>query len=59
MGWIWDAIGVFVFLGFTLEAITGFDRTVIALALGAQLLPIATLVPILVPLSVCLGLMMK
>ncbi len=56
--WVWIAIGVFVFLGFTLEAITGFGGTVIALALGAQLLPIATLVPILVPLSVCLGLTM-
>jgi uncharacterized membrane protein YfcA len=58
MEWIWIAIGAFVFLGFTLEAITGFGGTVIALALGAQLLPIATLVPILVPLSVCLGAVM-
>ena len=55
---IWIAVGAFVFLGFTLEAITGFGGTVIALAMGAQLLPIQTLVPILVPLSVCLGIVM-
>ena len=41
-----------------MEAITGFGGAVIALAMGAQLLPIQTLVPILVPLSVCLGIVM-
>ena len=55
---VWLALGGFIFLGFTLEAITGFGGTVIALALGAQLLPIATLVPVLVPLSVSLGVAM-
>lgn len=52
---VWVALGCFIFLGFTLEAITGFGGTVIALALGALLLPIPVLVPILVPLSLAMG----
>ncbi len=52
---VWFAIGTFIFAGFTVEAVTGFGGTIIALALGAQLIPIDILVPILVPLSVCLG----
>ncbi len=55
---IWFLLGLFIFAGFTLEAITGFGGTVIALALGALLLPIGTLVPLLVPLSMVLGLVM-
>lgn len=58
MDGVWIVLGVFIFAGFTLEALTGFGGTVIALALGALLLPIAILVPILVPLSVCLGCVM-
>lgn len=55
---VWVLLGLFIFAGFTLEAITGFGGTVIALALGALLLPIGTLVPLLVPLSMALGLVM-
>lgn len=54
----WIALGGFILLGFALEAITGFGGTVIALALGALLLPIATLVPVLVPLSLAMGLVL-
>lgn len=54
----WIALGGFILLGFTLEAITGFGGTVIALALGALLLPIATLVPVLVPLSLAMGIVL-
>lgn len=52
------ALGGFILLGFTLEAITGFGGTVIALSLGALLLPIPVLVPILVPLSLSMGLVL-
>lgn len=53
--WVWLAIGGFVFVAFTLEAITGFGSTVIALALGALLVPIESLLPVLVPLSLGLS----
>lgn len=52
---VWVALGGFILLGFTLEAITGFGGTVVALALGALLLPLPVLVPILVPLSLAMG----
>jgi uncharacterized membrane protein YfcA len=55
---VWAWLGLFILAGFTLEAITGFGGTVIALALGALWLPIGTLVPLLVPLSMALGLAM-
>jgi hypothetical protein len=58
MDWTWIGLGVFILCGFTLEVISGFGGTVIALALGALVLPIATLVPVLVPLSMTLGLAM-
>ena len=48
---VWAAIGGFIFVAFTLEVITGFGSTVIALALGALLVPIESLLPVLVPLS--------
>src|SRR5690554_483941 len=48
--WLW--IGLFVLLSYTVEAVTGFGSLVIALALGALLLPVAELVPVLVPLHV-------
>lgn len=54
----WILVGIFVFVGYSLEVITGFGGTIIALALGALLLPIDLLVPILVPLSMLLGLVM-
>lgn len=52
---VWAAIGGFVFVAFTLEAITGFGSTVIALSLGALLVPIDSLLPVLVPLSLFLS----
>lgn len=52
---VWIAIGGFIFLAFTLEAVTGFGSIVIALALGAQLVPLESLMTILVPLSVCMS----
>lgn len=55
MDGVWITLGCFILLGFTLEAITGFGGTVIALALGALLLPIPVLLPILVPLSLAMG----
>lgn len=48
------ALGAFILLAYTLEAITGFGSVVIALSLGALLLPIEQLLPILVPLNVCM-----
>lgn len=50
---VWVAIGAFIFLAFTLEAITGFGSIVIALSLSAQLVPIDAVLPVLLPLSVC------
>jgi uncharacterized membrane protein YfcA len=52
---VWCAIGGFVFVAFTLEAITGFGSTVIALSLGALLVPINSLLPVLVPLGLVLS----
>lgn len=52
---VWVAIGAFIFIAFTLEAITGFGSIVIALALGALLVPIGQLVPILASLSVVMS----
>jgi uncharacterized membrane protein YfcA len=52
---VWIAIGAFIFLAYTLEAITGFGSIVIALSLSAQLVPIDVVLPVLVPLSVCMS----
>lgn len=52
MEWAWIALGVFILLAYTLEAITGFGSVVIALSLGALVLPIAQLLPVLVPLNI-------
>jgi uncharacterized membrane protein YfcA len=46
------ALGGFILLAYTLEAITGFGSIVIALSLGALLLPIDQLLPVLVPLNI-------
>lgn len=48
--WIW--LGLFILLAYTIEAITGFGSIVIALSLGALLLPIPAMLPVLVPLSI-------
>lgn len=51
--WLW--IGLFILLAYTVEAITGFGSLVIALSLGALVLPIPELMPVLVPLNVCMS----
>jgi uncharacterized membrane protein YfcA len=48
--WIW--LGVFILLAYTVEAITGFGSLVIALSLGALILPIPAMLPVVVPLNV-------
>ncbi|WP_339801090.1 sulfite exporter TauE/SafE family protein [uncultured Marinobacter sp.] len=51
--WLW--LGLFILLAYTIEAITGFGSIVIALSLGAMLLPIPELLPVLVPLNVLMS----
>lgn len=51
--WLWVAL--FILLAYTVEAITGFGSLVIALSLGALLLPIPELMPVLVPLNVLMS----
>jgi uncharacterized membrane protein YfcA len=46
------ALGAFILLAYTLEAVTGFGSIVIALSLGALLIPIEQLLPVLVPLNI-------
>lgn len=48
--WIW--LGVFILLAYTVEAVTGFGSLVIALSLGALILPIPEMMPVVVPLNV-------
>ncbi|MBB3047588.1 hypothetical protein FHR99_001854 [Litorivivens lipolytica] len=50
--WLWLAL--FVFVAYTIEAVTGFGSIVIALSLGALLLPIPEMLPVLVPLNICM-----
>ena len=52
---VWVAVGGFIFIACTLEAITGFGSTVIAISLGALLVPIDSLLPVLVPLGLVLS----
>lgn len=47
--------GVLVLVAKMVEAVTGFGSTIIALTLGAQLYPIETLLPVLVPLNIVLS----
>ena len=51
--WVW--LGLFILIAYTIEAITGFGSIVIALSLGALLLPIPDMLPVLVPLNVCMS----
>lgn len=51
--WVW--VGLFVLLSYTTEAMTGFGSIVIALSLGALVLPLDTLMPVLVPLNLLLS----
>ncbi len=46
------ALGASILLAYTLEAITGFGSIVIALSLGALVLPIDQVLPVLVPLNI-------
>lgn len=48
----WLLLGAFIFLAYTVEAVTGFGGIVIALSLGALFLPIPELMPVLVPLNI-------
>ncbi|AFU98443.1 sulfite exporter TauE/SafE family protein [Simiduia agarivorans] len=48
----WTLIGLFILISYTLEAITGFGSIVIALSLGALILPMDQLLPVLVPLNI-------
>ncbi|WP_152224053.1 sulfite exporter TauE/SafE family protein [Pseudomonas sp. SCB32] len=48
------ALGGFILLAYTLEAVTGFGSVVVALSLGALLMPIDVLLPILVPLNIAM-----
>lgn len=50
--WLW--LGLFVFVAYTIETVTGFGSIVIALSLGALLLPISDMLPVLVPLNICM-----
>ena len=49
------ALAVIVLLAHMTEAITGFGSTLLALGLGAQLYPISSLVPVLIPLNLGLS----
>ncbi|MDH4584876.1 sulfite exporter TauE/SafE family protein [Pseudomonas sp. BN415] len=51
----WLALGGFILLAYTLEAVTGFGSTIVALSLGALLLPIHDLLPVLVPLNILMS----
>jgi uncharacterized membrane protein YfcA len=51
--WFW--VGLFVLLAYSVEAMTGFGSIVIALSLGALLLPISELLPVLVPLNIVMS----
>lgn len=51
--WLW--LGLFILLAYTIEAVTGFGSLVIALSLGALILPIAAIMPVVVPLNVLMS----
>jgi uncharacterized membrane protein YfcA len=51
MEWLW-LLAIFVLFAYTVEAVTGFGSLVIALSLGALLLPVPALLPVLVPLNI-------
>lgn len=51
--WIW--VGAFILLAYTVEAITGFGSLVIALSLGALLLPLSQLIPVMIALNVLMS----
>lgn len=48
----WVLLAVFIFLSYTTETITGFGSIVIAVSLGALVLPIPEMLPVVVPLNI-------
>lgn len=50
----WLLLALFIFIAFTTEAMTGFGSIVIALSLGALVLPIVNILPVLVPLNIAM-----
>ncbi len=48
----WILLGLFILIAYTTEAMTGFGSIVIALSLGALVLPIDAMLPVLVPLNI-------
>lgn len=54
----WIALGGAIAIAYTVEAALGFGSIVIALALGALVLPMSALLPVLVPLSTVMNALM-
>lgn len=48
----WILLGIFIFISYTTETMTGFGSIVIAISLGALVLPIPEMLPIVVPLNI-------
>lgn len=51
----WVLLGLFIFVSYTTEAMTGFGSIVIAVSLGALFLPIPDMLPVLVPLNILMS----
>lgn len=51
----WLLLGLFIFVSYTTEAMTGFGSIVIAVSLGALVLPIDAMLPVLVPLNIVMS----
>ena len=51
----WTLLGLAIFAAWTIDAAIGFGSLVIALAIGALLLPLEVIMPILVPLYILLS----
>lgn len=48
----WILFGIFVLISYTTETITGFGSIVIAVSLGAFVLPIPEMLPVVVPINI-------
>lgn len=51
----WVLLGLFIFISYTIEAMTGFGSIVIAVSLGALVLPLPEMLPVLVPLNILMS----
>jgi len=51
----WLLLGVFILIAYTTEAMTGFGSIVIALYMGALVLPLDAMLPVLVPLNIVMS----